>query len=35
MFDSQKILRKEKKMWRKMIFFIFGCPIKNIKENKI
>ena len=35
MFVSRKILKKEKKLLRKMIFFMFDFTIKNIKENKI
>ena len=39
-FGFRKILRKEKKKERKMIFylffiFIFSCLMKNIKENQI
>ena len=33
-FGSQKILRKEKNT-RENDFFMFCCPIKNIKENQI
>ena len=35
MLGSRKILRKGKKIQRKMNFFIFGCLMKNIKENEI
>ena len=34
MFGFQKILRKEKNV-KENDFFMFGCPMKNIKENKI
>ena len=35
-FGFWKILRKEKKkIERKMNFFMFGCLMKNIKENQI
>ena len=33
MFGSYKI--REKKNAMKNDFFIFGCPMKNIKENQI
>ena len=32
MFGSQKVLRKEK-IIKENDFFMFGCPMKNIKEN--
>ena len=32
MFGSQKIIRKEK-IIKKNNFIIFGCNMKNIKEN--
>ena len=35
MFGSRKILRKEKKNTKENDFFMFGCPMKNIKENQI
>ena len=34
-FGSQKTLRKEKKKIRENDSFMFGCSIKNIKEDKI
>ena len=34
MFDFQKRLRKEKKKKKKIDFFKFDYPMKNIKENK-
>ena len=34
MFGSRKILRKEK-IAKENDFFMFGCPMKNIKENQI
>ena len=34
MFGSPKILRKEKNV-KENDFFMFGCPMKNIKENQI
>ena len=33
MFGSEKY--KEKKNTKKNDFLIFGCPMKNIKENQI
>ena len=33
MFDSRKILRKEKNV-KENDFFIFNYPMKNIKENQ-
>ena len=35
MFGFRKILRKEKKNAKENNFFMFGCPMKNIKENQI
>ena len=35
MFGSRKIQRKEKKNAKENDFLMFGCPIKNIKENQI
>ena len=35
MFGSRKILRKEKKNVKENDFFMFGCYMKNIKENQI
>ena len=35
MFSFRKILRKEKKNVKENDFFMFSCPMKNIKENKI
>ena len=34
MFGFWKILRKEKNV-KENDFFMFGCPMKNIKENQI
>ena len=34
MFGSQKVLRKEKNT-KENDFLIFGCVIKNIKENQM
>ena len=34
-FSYLKLLEKEKKMLRKIIFFIFDFSMKNMKENKI
>ena len=33
MFGFQKRLRKEKKNVKKIDFFKFGCPMKNIKKK--
>ena len=35
MFGFRKVQRKEKKNTKENDFLIFGCPMKNIKENKI
>ena len=32
---SESTNERKKKVLRKMIFVIFGCPMKNIKENQI
>ena len=34
MFDAHKILRKKKNA-KENDFFMFDCPMKKIKENKI
>ena len=34
MFGSRKVQRKEKNT-KENDFLMFGCPIKNIKENQI
>ena len=34
MFRSRKILTKEKNT-KENDFFMFNCPMKNIKENKL
>ena len=35
MFGFQKVIRKEKNTKKMIFFFIFGCFMKNIKENQI
>ena len=35
MFDSRKVLRKEKKNAKKNGFLMFGFIMKNTKENQI
>ena len=35
MLGYQKILKKEKKNVKENDFFMFGCHMKNIKENQI
>ena len=35
MFDSPKIIRKEKRSVKENSFLVFGFTTKNTKENKI
>ena len=33
MFDSQKLLKKEKENVKKNIFLMIGCTMESMKEN--